>query len=44
MVVVKEGRGYIVLELAGWQNWREERLIWGRGILVWLDRSIFPVL
>ena len=43
MVVVKGGRGYHVMELAGGQNWREERLIRGKGIIGWLDRSIFPV-
>ena len=43
MVLVKGGRGYHVLDLAGGQNWREERLVRGKGIEVWLDRSIFTV-
>ena len=40
MVVVKGGRGYHVMELAGGQNCREERLIRGKGIIGWLDQSI----
>ena len=44
MVLVKGGRGYHVLDLAGGQNWREERLVRGKGIIGWLDRSIFTVM
>jgi hypothetical protein len=31
------------MELAGGHNWRKEWLIRGKGIIGWLDQSIFPV-